>query len=79
MVNAHIERTMQSSRMLRHVALVRTDISEEVIASVFRVNRMPVLKTATRRDIPEDCIFIAIAVKFQILHSINRLGSVAET
>jgi hypothetical protein len=40
---------MQSSVMLRRVALVRTDVSEECSA-------MSVLTRATWRNIPEDCI-----------------------
>jgi hypothetical protein len=42
---------MVSSGMLRHVALVRTDISEELSAS-----KTSVLTRATRRNIPEDTI-----------------------
>jgi hypothetical protein len=41
--------------MLRRVALVRTDISEEMSASFSRVTRTGVLG-ATRRNIPEDAI-----------------------
>jgi hypothetical protein len=40
---------MVSNGMLRHVALVRTDVSEELSASFIRV-----LTRATRRNIPED-------------------------
>jgi hypothetical protein len=61
---------MVSSGMLRHVSLVRTDVSEELSASFIRVTRigelgitlvlssseMPVLTRATRRNIPEDTI-----------------------
>jgi hypothetical protein len=54
-----------SSRMLRSVAHVRTDVSEELSASFIRVTRI----RATRRNIPED----------DILHSHRRenLKSVA--
>jgi hypothetical protein len=38
-------RRMPSSRMLRHVALVRTDISEELSASIIRVTRISKLGT----------------------------------
>jgi hypothetical protein len=41
---------MVSSGMLRRVALVRTDVSEELSASFIKVT------TATRRNIPEDAI-----------------------
>jgi hypothetical protein len=78
---------MASSGMLRHVTLVRTDVSEELSASFITVTRIgerrllvtatvllnspifvtlmmkalsssetPVLKRATRRNIPEDII-----------------------
>jgi hypothetical protein len=36
---------MASSRMLRHVALVRTDVSEELCASIIRVARIGELGT----------------------------------
>jgi hypothetical protein len=52
--------------MLRRVALVRTDISEALSASIIRVTRIgeigttlavtSVLTRATRRNIPEDAI-----------------------
>jgi hypothetical protein len=35
-----IQRRMASSGMLRHVTLVRTDVSEERIASIIRVTRI---------------------------------------
>jgi hypothetical protein len=48
---------MASSGMLRHVAFVRTDVSEELSASIIRVTRISELRTrATRRNIPEDPI-----------------------
>jgi hypothetical protein len=61
---------MSSTGMLRRVALVRTDVSEELIASIIRVtrigelgttlaitsNRASVLTRATRRNIPGDAI-----------------------
>jgi hypothetical protein len=61
---------MVSSGMLRRVALVRTDVSEEPSASFIRVARIGelgttlaqlatdawVLTIATRRNIPEDTI-----------------------
>jgi hypothetical protein len=60
---------MASSGMLRRVAVVRTDISEEPSASIIRVTRLGELGTTlavtsnrrTLRHIPED----------DILHSIN--------
>jgi hypothetical protein len=36
---------MASSGMLRHVALVRTDVSEELSASIIRVKRIVELGT----------------------------------
>jgi hypothetical protein len=63
---------MVSSRLLRRVALVRTDVSEELGASFIRVTKighpvtlmkeapgsseMSVLTRATRRNNPEDAI-----------------------
>jgi hypothetical protein len=54
---------MASSGMLRRVALVRTDISEELSASFIRVTRIVELGTLavtsnrrTRINIPEDAI-----------------------
>jgi hypothetical protein len=58
-------RIMASSRMLRHVALVRTYVSEDLSASIIMVTRIGELGTtlattsnrrATRRNIPEDTI-----------------------
>jgi hypothetical protein len=69
-----IFRRMASSGMLRYVALVRTDFSEELSVSIIRVTRIgelgttlsssetSVLTTATQRNIPED----------SILHSYSR-------
>jgi hypothetical protein len=48
---------MVSSGMLRRVALVRTDVTEEPGASFIRVTKITsVLTRATRRNIPEDTI-----------------------
>jgi hypothetical protein len=53
---------MAFSAMLRHVALVRTDVSEELSASSIRVkealssSETSVLTRATRRNIPDDAI-----------------------
>jgi hypothetical protein len=54
---------MAFSEMLRRVALVRTDVSEELNASIIRVmmealssSDTSVLTRATRRNIPEDDI-----------------------
>jgi hypothetical protein len=52
--------------MLRRAALVKTESTEERIASIIRATR------ATKHNIPGDGIL-------QILQSINRLDSVAET
>jgi hypothetical protein len=40
-----IKRRMVSSGMLRHVALVRTEVSEELSSSFFRVTRIGELGT----------------------------------
>jgi hypothetical protein len=47
---------MASSGMLRRVALVRTDVSEELSASIIRVVILSLLTRATPRNIPEDTI-----------------------
>jgi hypothetical protein len=55
---------MASSGMLRHVALVRTDVSEELSASFIRVTRIGDIATTlalasnrrTLHNIPEDAI-----------------------
>jgi hypothetical protein len=51
---------MASSGMLRHVALVRTDVSEELSASFTRVTRIGELGTlavtSNRRTL---CVFVA--------------------
>jgi hypothetical protein len=60
---------MESSGMLHRVTLVRTDVSEELSASIIRVTRIGELGTlaessvhtrATRRNIPEDAILQGI-------------------
>jgi hypothetical protein len=43
-------RRMASSGMLRRVALVRTDVSEELSASVIRVTRIAELGTLALKD-----------------------------
>jgi hypothetical protein len=44
---------MSSSGLLRRMALVRTDVSEEVSAFIIRVTTTSVLTRPTRRNIPE--------------------------
>jgi hypothetical protein len=41
---------MASSGMLRRVAVVRTDVSEELRASIIRVTRMGALENGTRAE-----------------------------
>jgi hypothetical protein len=71
---------MASSWMLRCVALVRTDVSEELSASIIRVTSSTILVTlmmealsysetsvltrATRRNIPEDANYNFKAVMY---------------
>jgi hypothetical protein len=47
---------MESSGMLHHMAIVRTDVSEELSASIIRVTRISELLTtlAIRHNIPDD-------------------------
>jgi hypothetical protein len=52
---------MVSSAMLHRVALVITDVSEELSASVIRElssSETSILTRATRRNIPEDVILL---------------------
>jgi hypothetical protein len=60
---------MASSGMLRRVALVRTDVSEELSTSFIKMTRIREdgIPQSDRRENP------------LILHSINWLGSVAKT
>jgi hypothetical protein len=54
---------MASSGMLRHVARVRTDISEELSASIIRMTRISELGTMlaiTSNRISSQCAFVAI-------------------
>jgi hypothetical protein len=57
-----------SSGMLCSVALVRTDVSEELIASIIRVRRIGEL--GTRCNIPEDCILPSEASTFTLYSSV---------
>jgi hypothetical protein len=80
---------MVSSGLLRRVALVRTDVSEEPGASFIMVAKIgelgttqeapgssetSVLTRATRRNNPEDTI---LHVKFELVHSSSQHDSVA--
>jgi hypothetical protein len=47
---------MPSSRVLRRVALVRTNFSEELSASIIRVIRIGELGTLAETNIPENVI-----------------------
>jgi hypothetical protein len=53
---------MVSSRMLRHVALVRTDVSEELSASLIRVTRIGELGTrlVTAGVVPSSPILVTV-------------------
>jgi hypothetical protein len=44
-VNRTLHRRMPSSGKLHHVALVRTDVSDELRASIIRVTRIDILGT----------------------------------
>jgi hypothetical protein len=78
---------MPSSGMLRRVALLRTDDFEERGASIISVTRIGILGTSAvtsnrrklRRNTKDRILHSHHREKPQILHSINRLDSVAET
>jgi hypothetical protein len=68
---------MAFSGMLHRVTLARTDVSEELNASIIRVmeasssSETSVFTRVTRGNIPEDAFFIVTSVKPQILHDGN--------
>jgi hypothetical protein len=62
-VETGLSRRKQSSEIWRHVDVVLTDVSEERIASIFRVeekrrksSEASVNTTSTRRHMPEYCL-----------------------
>jgi hypothetical protein len=60
---------MASSRMLRHVALIRADVSEELRASFIRVTRMGELGTTLAVPSNERMLrryFFAVCVGWQL-------------
>jgi hypothetical protein len=60
---------MPSYGMLRHVALVRTDVSEELSASIIRVTRIGELGTA---------LAVTTVRRFQMLLYVRHTDSSAE-
>jgi hypothetical protein len=56
---------MPSSRMLRHVALVRTDVSEELSASIIRVRRICELGTTllVTANVPSSPILVTLMME----------------
>jgi hypothetical protein len=76
--------------MLRHVALIRTDVSEERIASIIRLRRIGELGVTLAlisdgffqephgATLQMTAFFNSLPWKPQVLHNINRQGSVAE-
>jgi hypothetical protein len=72
---------MQSSGRLCHVVFVRTDVSEELRASIIRVTRIGELGTTLAVTSNNNAAFFIVTSveKHQVLHSINGLDSIAET
>jgi hypothetical protein len=54
---------MASSGMLRHGALVRTDVSEELSASIIRVSRTGELGTTLANIIPSSPILVTLMME----------------
>jgi hypothetical protein len=66
---------MLSSRILRRVALVRTDVSEELSASFIRVTRIGELRTilavtSNRRTLRRNLVFLRSVLKGNSISSI---------
>jgi hypothetical protein len=78
---------MASSGLLSRVGLVRTDISEERLACIFKVTTIDELRTtlavtsnrSTLRDVPEVGVLHSHRRETSNLNDIKRLSSVAET
>jgi hypothetical protein len=71
---------MASSGMLRHVALVRTDISEELSASFIRVSVMSELRTtlavtSNRHTLRRNAMYESVIMEYLIEDSERSGGS----
>jgi hypothetical protein len=56
----------------------RSKLQRNTLRNTVYSTKKPVLPRTTRRNIPEDGILLSPPWESQILHSINRVGSLAE-
>jgi hypothetical protein len=62
-VDVHIVQRMPSSGMLRHVALVGTDVSEELSASIIRVFLCSMRRLLVTANVPSSLILVTLMME----------------
>jgi hypothetical protein len=73
------ERRMASSGMLRHVALVRTDVSEELSASFIRVTRISELGTTLAQTNNRRTLFLRSVRQLLVTDSVVPISTILVT